>query len=219
MNFGKSHLWWSTKSLASVEDKTYSDHSGYIDFIYLSGSVEVEWHDLAYVQCANLQDETSFDTWLAVFWWWTANWFSAHHLYFLVGPPQSSWKSKLEGIQDKVQDCVWRSRHTTIPWKNTCLLVCWWTNNDMNCGHFLNLSAQKLLGKLQKVVNFSLDKPFRGMQEVEELLRSLVWAFGVNQINRRGKNRSLKQGPTPETSWWLNQPIWKTLVKLDHFPK
>ena len=21
------------------------------------------------------------------------------------------------------------------------------------------------------------------------------------------------------TSWWLNQPIWKTLVKLDRFPQ
>ena len=21
------------------------------------------------------------------------------------------------------------------------------------------------------------------------------------------------------TSWWLNQPIWKILVKLDHFPQ
>ena len=52
------------------------------------------------------RDETSFHTWLAVFWWWTANWFSAHHLDFFVGPPQSSWKSKLEGIQDKVQDCT-----------------------------------------------------------------------------------------------------------------
>ena len=23
----------------------------------------------------------------------------------------------------------------------------------------------------------------------------------------------------PIISWWLNQPIWKLLVKLDHFPK
>ena len=22
-----------------------------------------------------------------------------------------------------------------------------------------------------------------------------------------------------KTSWWLNQPIWKILVKLEHFPK
>ena len=25
--------------------------------------------------------------------------------------------------------------------------------------------------------------------------------------------------PAAKISWWLNQPIWKILVKLDHFPK
>ena len=30
---------------------------------------------------------------------------------------------------------------------------------------------------------------------------------------------SEKKKPSKHTSWWLNQPIWKVLVKLDHHPQ
>lgn len=125
-------------------------------------------------------DETSFDTWLEVFWWWTANWCSTHHLYFFVGPPQSSWKSKLEGIQDKVQDCtvVFRGVGTQLFLAETTVFGLLMDKQWYEFWSFLKPLRAKIVGQTSESCQLFSGQTFRGMQEVEELLRSLKELFG-----------------------------------------
>ena len=53
--------------------------------------------------------------------------------------------------------------------------------------------------------------------------RLLTWiAFGkINttpMYERKVSPPHVRPDSTKDSSWWLNQPIWKILVKLDHFP-
>ena len=58
---------------------------------------------------------------------------------------------------------------------------------------------------------------------------SADWRFILHPLKLRWRWRLLEvitsferrytSGKSLKTSWWLNQPIWKILVKLDHFPR
>ena len=76
------------------------------------------------------------------------------------------------------------------------------------CSFSYSISSSKVLGPIQA--------PKRKLFEQISGKR----LRHVSQIKGPATHEfSTKKGHMIMTSWWLNQPIWKIFVKLDHFPK
>ena len=102
------------------------------------------------------------------------------------------------------------------PWKKIMKTLSWvGTNSLTNSLHVLIITT---LGSFRSPAW----KPKRNLSR-----KTCGWGFfrpskaGISEKNRgvhhRISNPSLVIGES--TSWWLNQPIWNILVKLDHFPR